>query len=205
MSKIYLARHGQDEDNANGILNGQRDTGLTKLGVEQAELLATNIKKYNLDINKIYTSPLQRAYKTAEIVSNNLGLDKPEILDSLIERDFGIMTGRFVKDIERLCAPDIIKSDPVTYFLSPANAETFPQLIERATNLLASLNTENFDGNMLLVTHGDIGKMIYTAYYKLDWKGVLRDFHFGNSEVLLLSKDSRPEDRYIHKAKQHNH
>ena len=29
---IYLARHGEDEDNANGILNGRRDMPLTREG-----------------------------------------------------------------------------------------------------------------------------------------------------------------------------
>lgn len=30
---LYLARHGQDEDNARSILNGRRDTPLTLLGI----------------------------------------------------------------------------------------------------------------------------------------------------------------------------
>ncbi len=205
MTKIYLSRHGQDEDNANAILNGQRDTPLTEKGIDQAKELANKIKQLNLDIKKVYSSPLQRAYKTAEILSDALDLQKPQKLDDLIERDFGIMTGKPVIDIEKLCAPDIIKSDPVVYFLSPTDAETFPQLIERANKIIAELQKENSDGNILLVTHGDIGKMIYTAFYNLDWKGVLRDFHFGNSEVLLLEKDSKLEDRYVHKVQQYNH
>lgn len=47
MLTIYLARHGQDEDNANGILNGQRDNPLTKIGREQAAALARKIKELN--------------------------------------------------------------------------------------------------------------------------------------------------------------
>ena len=44
MLNVYLARHGQDEDNANGILNGRRDMPLTTLGVNQAKELAEKIK-----------------------------------------------------------------------------------------------------------------------------------------------------------------
>ena len=40
MMKIYLARHGQDKDNENGILNGHRDTALTELGLSQAKEIA---------------------------------------------------------------------------------------------------------------------------------------------------------------------
>jgi probable phosphoglycerate mutase len=35
MMKIYLTRHGQNEDNLNGILNGHRDLPLTDLGRDQ--------------------------------------------------------------------------------------------------------------------------------------------------------------------------
>jgi len=205
MIKIYLARHGQDEDNAKGILNGRRDSPLTNLGVKQAGLLAEKIRDLNLGIKKVYSSPLQRAYKTAETVSDMLGLLKPEKLDISIERDFGNMTGKAVKDIESLRAPNIIKSDPIVYFLCPDGAETFPELIERAKKILILLNKENIEGPILLVTHGDIGKMIYAVFYKLDWKDVLTDFHFGNSEVLLLLKDSKPNERHVHKTEQFNH
>ena len=205
MHKIYLARHGQDEDNANGILNGQRDMPLTSVGLEQAKVLAKKIKDLNLHINKIFSSPLQRAYKTAEIVADTLAIEKPEKLGLLIERDFGVMTGKPVKDIERLCSPDIIKSDPIVYFLSPDGAETFPDLLNRAQKILNLLSEKCSDKHILLVAHGDIGKVIYAKFYGLDWKDILTQFHFGNSEVLLLEKGSKLEERHIHKVTQHNH
>lgn len=205
MKKIYIARHGQDEDNANKILNGHRDTPLTEIGVEQAKVSANKIKELDLNINKIYSSPLQRAFNTAKIIADTLNLSEPERLDLLIERDFGIMTGKNTEDIEKICQPDIIKSNPIVYFLSPEGAETFPQLISRAKELFSWLDKNDSNENVLLVTHGDIGKMIYTAFYDLDWKDVLLEFHFGNSEILLLDKNSKPEDRRLHTAKQHNH
>lgn len=43
---------------------------------------------------------------------------------------------------------------------------------------MAKLENELKDGGrILLVTHGDIGQMIYAAYYNLDWKDVLQLFH----------------------------
>lgn len=204
MRKIYIARHGQDEDNANGILNGRRNTPLTSIGIEQANASGDKIKQLNLDIDKIYSSPLERAFRTAKIIADKLNLSGPEKLDLLIERDFGIMTSEPIKSIEEKCAPDIIKSNPIVYFLSPSGAETFEQLVSRAKNLLAWLDTNSNDKNVLLVTHGDIGKMIYTAFYDLNYKDVLLDFHFGNSEILLLDKNSKPEERRLHVIKQLN-
>lgn len=205
MLKIYLARHGQDEDNSGGILNGRRDSVLTKFGVKQAQQLAEKIKDAGLNFNKVYSSSLARAYTTAEIITDALGIEKPIKMEVLIERDFGVMTGKFVKEIEVLCAPDIIKTQKIVYFLSPAGAETFPQLLERAGEVLNWLKNKHKDGNVLLVSHGDIGKMIYAAYYHLDWQKILTMFHFGNSELLLLSEDSKPEDSHVFPAEQYNH
>jgi probable phosphoglycerate mutase len=205
MLKIYLARHGQDQDNANGILNGRRNEPLTNVGIDQANQVARKIVDAGLHFDFVYSSPLKRAYKTAEIISQALALPVPLPLEDLIERDFGVMTGEQVRNIEKLCAPDIVKTATITYFLSPLNAETFPVLLERAQRLLTILTKKHHDGSLLLVTHGDIGKMIYAAYYALDWMNILTMFHFGNSEVLLLSPDSKPEEAHVFKIEQFNH
>jgi len=205
MLKIYLVRHGQDNDNAKGILNGHRDEPLTALGQSQAAELAEKIKNVGIQFNKVYSSPLKRAHQTAEIIVNILFLNKPDILRDLIERDFGIMTGKPVKEIESMCFPDIIKTETITYFLSPEGAETFPQLIERGRKILDKISTKHQDGNILLVTSGDIGKMIYAVYYNLDWRDVISMFHFGNSDLLLLSQDSLPKDAHVFMGKQYNH
>ena len=204
MLKIYLVRHGQDQDNANKILNGRRDTPLTKKGLEQAQELAEKIKETGISFSALYSSPLKRAYKTASTITNALGLKNPIELQDLIERDFGVMTGKPVDSIKKLCSPDIIQADVICYFLSPQFSETFPQLIVRATKLLGELKNNHQDGNVLMVTHGDIGKMIYAAYYNLGWKEVLTMFHFGNCDLLELSKESSPENAHVFKTKQHN-
>ena len=229
MLTIYLARHGQDEDNAEGILNGRRDQPLTELGREQARTLAGKIKASKLSFYAIYSSPLQRAVETASIVTTAIGLEQKvdnndiQNLDDLAERDFGVLTGVPVADILTLCSPDeILKTETVNYFLSPEGAETFPQLKERASRVLAFLyenhesglsssresTTENKRDSILLVTHGDFGKMFYATYYNLDWKDVLRDFHFGNSEVILcspkISIPPTPDRTHIFSIKQFN-
>lgn len=204
MLKIYLARHGQNEDNAKGILNGHRDLPLTDTGIAQAGEAANKIKDEGLSFDVVLSSPLIRAFKTAEIISAINNFPKPKVVNELIERDFGVMTGIEQSRIEELCAPDILKADPITYFLSPEGAETFPDLLARANKLLKNLNDTYKDGSVLLVTHGDFGKMIYASYYGLDWKDVLTLFHFGNSELLLLSEESNAEDAHIFMIEQYN-
>ncbi|MBP6888774.1 MAG: histidine phosphatase family protein [Candidatus Pacebacteria bacterium] len=205
MLKIYIARHGQNVDNLHGILNGHRDEPLTALGEDQAHTTATHIKDAALHFDAIYSSPLTRALKTAEIIAHDIGAEAPIIEENLIERDFGVMSGQLIADIEKLCAPDIIKTDTITYFLSPEGAETFPEVMERAKKMLYHIQSAHKDGSVLLVTHGDMGKMIYAAYYNLEWKDVLISFHFGNCEILLLSEDSPASEAHFFQQTQHNH
>ncbi len=177
---------------------------LTPKGIEQANELAQKIKHSSLRFDNIYTSPLQRARKTAELISIALHMDPPEEISDLKERDFGIMTGQQQSEIKLLCSPNIIETEKITYFLDPEGAETFPQLIERANHVLETLLKRHTKGSILLVTHGDFGKMLYTAYYQLDWRSVLSMFHFGNSELLELSESSTAEDTHIFNIQQHN-
>ena len=113
MTTIYIARHGQNEDNVRGILNGHRDLPLTDLGRQQARQLARHIKDRELVFDAVHASPLDRAFETAAIVATALGLAEPIVHDDLIERDFGIMTGKPAADIEEIvllaCHGDIGK------------------------------------------------------------------------------------------------
>lgn len=204
MTKIYLARHGQDLDNAAGILNGRRDQPLTILGQNQAHQLAEKILETGIRFDKIYSSPLQRAFETAQIISMAMGMSHPEKMEQLIERDFGTMSGKAAREIESLCAPDILKTATITYFLSPEGAETFPQLLARAAKLLEQLASQTDDETILLVTHGDFGKMLYAAFYGLEWQEVLSAFHFGNSELLLLEKSALLGRRKVFDIQQFN-
>ncbi|HMS31457.1 MAG TPA: histidine phosphatase family protein [Candidatus Saccharibacteria bacterium] len=201
-AEIYIARHGQNQDNAKGVLNGHRDLPLTDLGRAQAVELAEGISDLGLEFTIVYTSPLSRAHETAQIICDRLGIsDKLVVMPELIERDFGIMTGHKASEIEELCAPDIIKTNTITYFLNPKNAETFPDLLTRGQNILETIRSKHKSGNILAVCHGDIGKMIYAAASQRSWEEVLKDFHFGNSELIEIEST----EAHVIKIKQHNH
>ena len=74
MTKILLVRHGQSEANQLGIFAGHYDIELTKLGCEQAKCTAKFIKQ-NYKVDKIYASDLKRAFKTAEYIAEEFGLE----------------------------------------------------------------------------------------------------------------------------------
>jgi broad specificity phosphatase PhoE len=204
MLNIYLARHGQNVDNENGILNGHRDLPLTELGERQAAETAAHIKEAKLQFDAVYCSPLERAKHTAEIICTEIGQTPPAVHDDLIERDFGTMTGKPISSIKELCT-DILETDVITYFLSAEGGESFDDAIKRAADLLQELQRTHKEGSVLLVTHGDMGKMLYAAYYELPWMNVLKNFHFGNCELILLSPDSPADQAHVFEQEQHNH
>ena len=199
--KIYIARHGQDEDNANGIMNGQRNGALTELGRSQAKSLANEIRNLGLTFSKIYSSPLKRAHETAQIIADTLDFKgEVELMDNLKERDLGTLTGRDLKDVYETYTDNVLKTDTITYFLEPVNGENFPKAIKRAKRVLDEIHNKSAEGDILLVCHGDIGKMIYAVASNTPWKDVLINFHFGNGDLIDVSDSNA----HLVKLEQHN-
>jgi probable phosphoglycerate mutase len=182
--KIYIVRHGQDEDNLDGILNGHRDQPLTSKGREQAKAVGQKIKGEKIDI--VFASPLKRAFETAEIISETAGLPRPIKEDLLIERDFGFFTGRPVTDIP-IYAKKVYKGDRINYFLE--EGEIFPLLLKRAQKLLDKLEKSHSKENILLVTHGDIAKMIQASYRGWTWEDAIKTPYFDNTGIIILADD----------------
>ena len=58
--EIFVARHGQNVDNVNGILNGHRDLPLTDVGIKQAHDLAEGIEAAGLTFDAVYIAILKQ-------------------------------------------------------------------------------------------------------------------------------------------------
>ncbi|MDD5251855.1 MAG: histidine phosphatase family protein [Patescibacteria group bacterium] len=185
MFRVLLVRHGQDTDNAAGVLNGRRDTELTELGREQAHQVAAKLKGEGIEI--IYSSPLKRAYETAQIIARELGVDEVIADEHLVERDFGVLTGKSGADIPKYAAKRL-QTDRVNYFLEAEGAEDFPTCLERGRTIIKEIRERHPNRTILIVTHGDIGKMIRAAYHGWDWERGLKTPYFDNTGVLELSE-----------------
>ncbi len=185
MTKIILVRHGQDKDNADNILNGRRNTELTGLGRQQAKKVAEKLK--NNDIQIIYSSPLRRAYETARIIAQELSVDEVVTDEHLTEREFGVLTGKPVADIPKYSSKTL-QTDKVLYFIEAEGAEDFPALYQRGKAIINEILQRHSDKNILIVTHGDIGKMIRAAFHNWTWEEGLETPYFDNTGVLELSE-----------------
>ncbi|MGB9797519.1 MAG: histidine phosphatase family protein [bacterium] len=96
-TRLYLVRHGMTEWNDDGKMQGRTDVPLNERGITQAKLLAKRLA--NVPLSAIYSSPLMRAMKTAEIIAQNHGL--PIIpATPLQEADFGGWEGLTLEEIK---------------------------------------------------------------------------------------------------------
>jgi probable phosphoglycerate mutase len=199
--EIFVARHGQNEDNFARILGGHRDKPLTALGRQQAYDLGKGIIDLGLTFEAVYCSPLSRAHQTAQIVTKVIGLREPEVLPGLIERDFGSMTGEKIDDIEKL-SDDTMKIGDIVYFFGAEGAETFPNVLVRANKILAEVRARHESGKVLLVCHGDIGSMLYAAATGKPWREVLEILHFSNADLIDIGKH---HEAHVIKLEQTHH
>lgn len=139
---VCLVRHGETEWNALGKLQGREDVDLTARGAEQAVLTSKYLER-RTSWNVIMSSPLTRAKKTAEIISDHLHTDPVIFLDDLIERDLGIASGMSRAEIaERFPDGEIPGQEPLAFV---------------QTRMMKTLEyaTQRYSGqNIIMVSHG---------------------------------------------------
>ncbi len=79
---VYLVRHGQSQDNVAPVYPSD-DTGLSERGIRQAEMIAERLSK--VEFQNLITSPLERAKQTAEIITQQTGM-QPDVSQLFVER-----------------------------------------------------------------------------------------------------------------------
>ena len=88
--RIFLIRHGQTRLNTEAVLQGRSDEPMDEQGIRQAENAAAWFRKQDIRFDAVYSSPLIRAARTAEIVSGGSEIVKD---DRLLEMDYGPYEG----------------------------------------------------------------------------------------------------------------
>lgn len=91
LRSLLLARHGETDWNLAGRWQGTTDVPLNRTGLEQAAALAARL--VGRDLRTVVASDLDRARRTAEIVSAALGLAPPLCEPGLRERSYGLFEG----------------------------------------------------------------------------------------------------------------
>ncbi len=164
MTEIILVRHGETEWNVGEIFRGRIDIGLNETGIKQAELLVEHLS--GVKIQAIYSSPLKRALRTAEMIANYHRLEV-EIAPGLIDLDYGKWQGlphQEVKDkYKELYTKWINSPDQVTM----PGGESLNDVRKRAIGVVDEVIAK-YESTVILVSHRVVNKVLICALLGLD-------------------------------------
>ena len=95
MIKLILLRHGESQWNLENRFTGWKDVSLTSTGIVEATFSGKQLTKMNIPIKSVYTSLLNRAVETTNIVTDIIKFPKKEIQYEwrLNERHYGALQG----------------------------------------------------------------------------------------------------------------
>lgn len=154
-SIICFVRHGQTDWNIKGLMQGREEVPLNEIGIKQAEWAAHFFhiarEKYGVRWDKVVSSPLSRAEKTARIIANGAKCDNLYADKRLIERDFGELSGFHYDAYSKAISENVA---------GVSSIETVEDLISRVDDFIRSSVTVG--ENIVVVTHGAVGR-IYAA------------------------------------------
>lgn len=153
LGSIIFLRHGQAKNNLERILTGRTPgVPLTEKGIDQAEKAAKFLEHMN--ISAIYSSPIERARHTAEIVGKHNSLDVT-IDDRLIELDMGKFTGVPYDEIFTSHGNVFMKFYNGELEIAHNGVETFSEVKKRILGIVDHVIENHPDQNVVLVTHMD--------------------------------------------------
>ncbi|MGI6656487.1 MAG: histidine phosphatase family protein [Desulfobulbus sp.] len=159
---LYLIRHGETDDNRNGLLAGRTDSPLNEHGRAQARRLGERFAEERPQVDHIVVSPLQRTMETARLVFGDSAVFSLD--PDLREMDFGIWENLHYADIARRY-PELWQTWAQDWAHTPIpEAETFGAFIRRVTEAVERLVADRPGEKIALVTHGGCVRVILAQY-----------------------------------------
>lgn len=148
---LYLVRHGETDWNLARRIQGSTDIPLNATGREQAATTGQLLARRKWDA--VYSSPLSRAYETASIIADELGLPAPVPVDALVERAYG--------EAEGLADPELATRFPGD---TPVpGRESRGAVVARVLPALMELAEAHPDEAIVVVSHGGVIRSVLNA------------------------------------------
>ena len=178
MNKLVLLRHGQSQWNLENKFTGWRDVPLTEKGINEANNAGLLLKKNNIKIDKVFSSVLERANKTAEIACKASQLDNLFVNGMLIyerdqrlnERDYGDLVGLNKSETADKFGKEQVHIWRRSFDTPPPNGESLKDVVDRVspyfTDTIQPIILDK--KNVLIVAHGNSLRaiMIKVGLYK---------------------------------------
>jgi probable phosphoglycerate mutase len=150
---LFITRHGETQWNSENRLQGRKDSELTDNGKRNAVALGERL--YPTHFNAIYSSPIDRAVKTAKLIRSDREIPI-RLEEGLKEINFGDWEGKVKEEIEQNSKQEFFDfwNAPHQYNHVPHNGESLSDLKRRVEQVINHIIADNKDGNVLIVTHG---------------------------------------------------
>jgi broad specificity phosphatase PhoE len=190
--QLVLLRHGETEWSASGQHTGRTDIPLTAAGEKQARYAGGALANY--EFAAVYTSPLLRARRTAELA----GHADAVVDEDLAEWDYGPVDGRTSHDVSVELGREFLIFDDGVRVLPPSAehgegrpGETLEDVATRAARVVAkaeetlAARADDGGGDVLLVAHGHLLRVLATVWLGVDPRLGAR-FELGTAAVCLL-------------------
>ena len=188
---IYLARHGETAWSLSGQHTGLTDLPLTDRGLENARSLGERLK--GLNVTKVFTSPLQRASKTAELAGYGA---VAEVDRDLVEWDYGKYEGLRTAEIR------VERPGWELFHDGCPGGETLEQISARADRMVAKIRAVK--ANVLVFSSGHIIRVLAARWLGIDPAVVGHYLILGTASLSELGYDrdwSKPVIRLWNETK----
>lgn len=181
---IYLIRHGKDDGTVRG---GWSDHGLLPVGVKQVRVLAEEIASAGINVDRIYSSDIQRAAETAEILSRCLGYPI-EYIPELREVNNGVLAG-MKNDLAKEKYPGLYWSalDYDERYPGGESPEMFYNRIKTAWLGLKSRRAKRAAKDALLVTHGGVIEAILCIENSIAFSNKTKRFSVPHAKLIPVA------------------
>ena len=178
MNKLILLRHGQSQWNLENRFTGWKNVPLTEKGETEAKKAGELLKKHNIHIDRVFSSVLERANRTAEIAIihaelNNLLENNKLIMtcsEKLNERDYGDLVGLNKQETADKFGKDQVHIWRRSYDTPPPNGESLKDVVDRVSPYFEEYIKPalNSGENILIAAHGNSlrAMMIELGMYK---------------------------------------
>ncbi|GEO99263.1 2,3-bisphosphoglycerate-dependent phosphoglycerate mutase [Methylobacterium haplocladii] len=194
---LILVRHGESTANAAGAFTGRLDVPLTERGREQARAVGRRLSERELAPDRVFCSSLSRTRATAELILEVLEQRslEPEGLDTLDERDYGVLTGLDMPAAVARWGADRVETWRRSYADGPPQGESLRDTLARITPcLLRQLLPAALRGTALVVAHGNALRAVVMAMEGLGPDAVERlEIPTGSIRIYTLAADATIE------------
>ncbi|AET04062.2 putative phosphoserine phosphatase [Medicago truncatula] len=191
-AEIVVVRHGQTIWNAAKKVQGHLDVELNEVGREQARAVADKLSR-GPKISAIYSSDLQRAFETAQIIASKCG-------GLEVVKDFDLRE-RHKGDLQGLPHHEIEKTNPISYkaMMSdnedeeiPGGGESITQLLERCKSAFLRIGKKYKGERVVVVSHGASIEILYKWACVNGYEGKIHNasisiFHLYDDEKWTLN------------------